>query len=915
MQIIAFFNALSAQSACHKPPRRMRSLQAVFFVAAVLCLLGVRADAGWAATAYTTQAFDNAHSNWNPNETQLTVASVKAGFGPLFQRTLDGQVYAQPLYLPNLNMGTLGTHNVVFIATEANSVYAFDADTAQAPLWKANLTPSGETLQVSSDYNNTRIPHVGISSTPVIDTSSNTIYVVAASKTTSTPAVFHQRLHALDVTTGQERTNSPRDIQAKYPGTGGIQDGHGNVVFDPLILFNRPGLLLFNGMIYTAWGSHEDNGTYQGWVIAYDKTTLQQTGVYNTAPNQPNGTGGGSIWQSSVGMVADSDSVYFLAANGLFDANTGGVDYGDTAVRLGTNFQVLDYFTPCNQKELNDLDVDLGSGAPMLLPTQSTGTQSKMMVFAGKEGSIYLADRTNMGKYTPTTVPDTQECNDNVVQELWRVLGTAPTNGNASRDAFWGAPAYFQDASGNQTIYFSGNNDFMRSYSLANGVMTATSMTPDTYPSGGSLPTVSSNAGAAGSDILWAIKRANSSDGQGPLALEAYDATNLTSQIVTDMPAGNWSEFNYAFLIPTVVNGKVYVASDGQLQVFGLTAASNQPVKIAAPVNGATVSGSVPIDANLGASTVWINVYIDGKYFASSPPSSFTWDSTTVADGTHTISANAYGSGGTLLGSDSVTVTVSNSIAKIVSPANGSTVSGTVSIATQLSSQAQWENVYIDGKYLASSPPFAFSWDSTTVPDGQHTISIKAFSSANQQIGADSVTVNVSNSAVSITSPANGATVFGTISIATTVSSAVAWENIYLDGKYLVSSPPYTFTWNTTAVPNGTHTISARGFAANGTQVGSASVTVNVNNGAAAITSPANGATVSGSVSIVTQVGAAVVWENVYIDGKYFASSPPYTFTWNSASVPNGAHSISVKAFGQGGTQIGSASISVMVSN
>ena len=310
---------------------------------------------------------------------------------------------------------------------------------------------------------------MGINGTPVIDPSTNTLYVIAASKTTSTPTVFHQRLHALDITTGTERPNSPVEITATYPGSGGIQDGKGNVVFEPLVQFNRAALMLFGNNLYTAWSAHEDNGystdqssviangIYQGWVIAYDKTSLAQVAVYNDSANLPSGTGGGSIWQGSMGLVADSSSIYALTANGLFDSNG---DYGDTALRLTPSLTVADSFTACNQAELDDLDVDLGSGGMLILPQQNTNP-SQLITFAGKEGSIYLVDRTAMGGYTPTTVADNVPCTDNVVQKLWRVLGTAATNGNADRDAYWGAPGYFADSSGHQYVYYTG--DYSRS--------------------------------------------------------------------------------------------------------------------------------------------------------------------------------------------------------------------------------------------------------------------------------------------------------------------------------------------------------------------------------------------------------------------------------------------------------------------
>jgi hypothetical protein len=335
-----------------------------------------------------------------------------------------------------------------------------------------------------------------------------------------------------------------------------------------------------------------------------------------------------------------------------------------------------------------------------------------------------------------------------------------------------------------------------------------------------------------------------------------------------------------------------------------------------------------------------------------------------------------------------VQVGVATPAVTITAPANVATVSGTVSIATQVSSSVSWINVYIDGNYFASSPPFNFSWDSTKVPNGTHNISARAFSSGGTQVGAASVSVTVANGvptptptitatptptitptptatptatitstptptitpsptptptpAVKITAPVNGQSVSGTVSIVTQVSSAVSWVNIYIDGNYFASSPPYTFSWNSTTVPNGSHTISTQAFNSSGTQVGSDSVIVTVANGvptptptvtptitptptptvtptptptvtptatptptpAVKITAPANGASVSGTVSIVTQASSAVTWLNIYIDGQYFASSPPYTFSWNSTTVPNGSHTISTRAFNSSGTRL-----------
>ncbi|HLI81204.1 MAG TPA: hypothetical protein VKV03_14550 [Candidatus Binataceae bacterium] len=616
----------------------------------LLALVSIFLTSGVAATqpSVVTQLYDNQHTGWNPNETLLTVANVKSSFKLLFKDTTDSGIaaanrgtYAQPLYVPAVQIGG-AAHNVIFVATEANNVYAFDADKAGAPLWSKNLTPSGETLQTSNDYANTRIPQIGISGTPVIDPVAGTLYVVAASKTTSGTTVFHQRLHALDITSGNERSNSPVDIAAKYPGTGSPNDGNGNVVFNPLVEFNRTALTLFGNTVYTAWSAHEDNGiesdgsidgtgAYQGWIIAYDKTSLAQVGVFNTDPSivsDPNlGSGGGSIWQASVGMVADDSSLYSLSANGPFN---GGPNYGDTLLRLtqAPSIGVGDYFTPCDQYELYANDVDLGAGAPMVLPDQSSGP-TKLLTFAGKEGSIYLINRTSLGHYTPTQNtppqgPSTTQCTDNVVQVLWRVLGTASKTDSAlgaNRDAFWGAPAYFKDSSGRQYVYYTGDYSPIMEYDLASGALSPgnnpggqPNQTPSSnynFARGGTLPSISSNGGDTSTAILWAIRHPTpdvSSDGTGTIHLDAFPANDLTNEIVTDIPAGTWNYQNNAWIIPTVVNGKVYVSSSGELDVFGTSGTTSAtPTATATSTSGATPTATATPVSTPTPGRLWVN--------------------------------------------------------------------------------------------------------------------------------------------------------------------------------------------------------------------------------------------------------------------------------------------------------------------
>jgi hypothetical protein len=303
-----------------------------------------------------------------------------------------------------------------------------------------------------------------------------------------------------------------------------------------------------------------------------------------------------------MGLVADDASLYALTANGQFDSMG---DYGDSALRLSPNLNVADTFTPCNQQLLDADDVDLASGGMLILPTQSSGP-ANLITFAGKEGSIYLVNRTAMGGYTPTTVADNVECTDNVVQKLWRVLGTASTT-NSNRNAYWGAPAYFQDWSGRQYVYYTGDYSPIIEWDLTNGLLTAgtvpggnaneTARSEYNFAHGGTIPVISSNGRDPSTAVLWAIRRPlPPSNGTGTLTLDAYSATNLTNQLVFDIPAGSWTYSNDAFLIPTVVNGKVYVSSAGQVEVFGISTGSS-PTATATPTP-TPVPGAIHLSRN-----------------------------------------------------------------------------------------------------------------------------------------------------------------------------------------------------------------------------------------------------------------------------------------------------------------------------
>ncbi len=405
----------------------------------------------FAQVQVTTQGNDNFRSGQNNNETILTPTSVSSGrFGKLFDVSVDGKVYAQPLYMSNVTIPGKGVHNVIYVLTEHGSVYALDADSNtgsnSTPLWQISfIDPSNGIVPVSSnDVACTAIgPEITLTSTGVIDPATDTLYVLAVTKE---HGQFFQRLHALDITSGAEKFGGPVVIQATYPGTGdGSQNGM--IAFDPLQHLNRSGLLLVNGNVYIGWASQCDNDPFHGWVIAYNKTSLQQNGVWVTTPNG----GRGGIWMSGIGLAADaSGSIYAATGNGTFDTNGSPIDFGDSVVRLtqsGNQLTLTDYFTPYDQQNLANGDIDVGSGGVLLLPDQQGGHVHEL-VESGKEGTIYLVDRDNMGEFNPVD-------NSQLVQNLTGLIS-----------GMFAGPTYW-----NGSVYFGSGGDQVRAFSLTNGLL------------------------------------------------------------------------------------------------------------------------------------------------------------------------------------------------------------------------------------------------------------------------------------------------------------------------------------------------------------------------------------------------------------------------------------------------------------
>ena len=515
----------------------------------------------------TTQHNDIARTGGYTTETVLTPANVNSnGFGKVFYYVVDGYVYTQPLYMANITMGT-GTaqpgtkHNVVYIATEHDSVYAFDADSNLGangkPLWQVTLLDSahgaaaGETTVLPGDVGSTDIvPEIGVTGTPVIDPATNTMYVVSQSKLNGANV---QRLHALDITTGLEKFSGPVVIKASVPGNG-QSSVNGMVSFDPLCENQRPGLLLLNGIVYIGFAAHYGCGKWHGWILGYNRTTLQQTGAWTSSPNGY----GASFWSSGMGLAANvSDPVghpfgylYAATGNGTIDPATpytNAMDYAISIVKLDlTNGvpTILDDFTPFDAKTLNGSDKDQGSGGTVVLP-DSVGGGKHLIIQAGKSGRIYLLDQNNLGGYHPTNTSDAQA--------------------KAFVNPLFGAHAYW-----NGNVYFWSLRDKLKAFSIGSGVLspnpTSTGAETSAFP--GASSSVSSNGTNNG--IVWSVQT-DAFGTPGPAILYAHDATNVATTLYSSAlnaprdSAGNAVKF----ATPTIVNGRVYVGGQYNLSVYG----------------------------------------------------------------------------------------------------------------------------------------------------------------------------------------------------------------------------------------------------------------------------------------------------------------------------------------------------------
>jgi len=545
----------------------LKTPEATAFALAVA--LAVLAPSRMFAENWLTYHYDNARDGANTNERVLTPANVNTNaFFKLFTCPVDAEVYAEPLYMANVAITGQGTHDVVFVATENNSIYAFDADsnlgTNAGLLWRTNLGTAATSVLFGIRYHhNVLNPLLGITGTPVIDPGSGTLYVDVLTTPVPDTTNAQHHVHALNIANGTEQPYSPVLVTASVPGAG-VDSSNGVVRFNANQEDSRPALTLVGGTLYVSFGSFGDTDPFHGWVIGFNATNLQQLTNYtfNTTPNATYsafGTNAGeaALWGGGAGLCVDAGSnLYFETANGSFSASTNGGDYGDSFVKLATSnqFAVADYFSPSNQASMAVADADLGSGGAMLLPDSAgSAAHPHLLIGAGKEGTLYLVDRDNMGHFSTVT--------NHIVQEAYGVI----VGGS------FGTPAYF-----NHWIYYQGAGDVMKAFAITNGVMTSSPVSQSTVRISnlGYSPVITANG--TSNAIAWVVdgsayKNSSSDTSSGPAVLRAFNATNLSQELYdSSLKAGDNAPGTVKYPVPTVADGKVFVAGDYGVAVYGL---------------------------------------------------------------------------------------------------------------------------------------------------------------------------------------------------------------------------------------------------------------------------------------------------------------------------------------------------------
>jgi hypothetical protein len=497
-----------------------------------------------------TSQYDNSRTNTNLHEKILTPQNVNSEeFGKLGAFKVDGPVYAQPLFLPSVEIPGQGTHDVLYVATEHDSVYAFDINRpGDPPLWHVSFLDEARNVTVPSEDDVQCFfirPEVGITSTPVIDLNSGTLYVLARTKIRHAVSddEYFQHLHALAITTGAEKFAGPKLISASVAGSG-RGSASGRIAFDPLKENPRAALTLADGVLYLTWASSCDVDPYHGWVMAYDPRTLAQRAVLNVTPD---GSEAG-IWLADTGPAADAEgNLYVATGNGSFNANRNGHDYGDSVLKLaldGSSLVIRDYFTPHNQDRISEADSDVGSSGPTILPDQP-GPHRHLLLQPTKDSTIYVIDRDEMGKFHPDS--------DALVQ-LVKLPGGA-----------YGAMAYW-----NSHVFFAASDDYLRDYSIENGFLSLNATSNTKFQNPGATPSISADGNR--NAIVWAIstKVWNGPDNK-PAVLYAFDANHLQKPIYTSEENSQRDRAALAarFVIPVVINGKIYFGTRSEVEVYG----------------------------------------------------------------------------------------------------------------------------------------------------------------------------------------------------------------------------------------------------------------------------------------------------------------------------------------------------------
>lgn len=516
---------------------------------------------------------DNSKDGLYGSETTLTLANVNSTqFGAKGRFHADGLIVAQPLYVRSVDMGSAGTHNLVIVVTEHDSVYALDADNVNAgPLWQRHYVDSNGFTVLPDNFGGrtTLGGQIGITGTPVIDASTGAMYFVTTLENNGVP---QQWIRSIDIRTGQDYGAGSMQIQASVPGDGKASV-NGQIAFDPSIQNQRAGLAELNGSILVAWGSFSDFGVYHGWLMAFDAASLKLQGVFNPTPQAqavdpasgPADHGGGAaFWQGGAGIaIDDSGNIYLSSADGSFNADQGGKNYGDTLLKLnfdGSNFNIVDWFTPDNQACIDVDDLEVGSGGVVLLPTDDTNGV-KLIAANSKEGRLFLTNQETMGHFNANS--------NQVAQEF--MVGedscTSATTGAAADGTGWdrlyGDPSYW-----NGYLYAQASNLPLKQYQFQNGLLNPTPIAESPSSSGvrGANTVVSANG--TQNAIVWAYEKSISNQG----ILHAYNATNVSTELWNSSMNATRDQLGtgIAFAAPVVVDGHVFTTSDVTLTAYGL---------------------------------------------------------------------------------------------------------------------------------------------------------------------------------------------------------------------------------------------------------------------------------------------------------------------------------------------------------